>query len=109
VVNNSNQIVTVSSPINPGGTTSEMIRGDITVTVPGQGPIVFRDRGHDTPCNHPFWRVSIESPHVGAEFYYDGTGAVDLTIDEDGTVKTLWAGPFGQLIRPGVPPPCTPR
>ncbi|HXI12102.1 MAG TPA: hypothetical protein VNM92_05595 [Thermoanaerobaculia bacterium] len=109
IVNNSNQIASVSVPISPGATVPGnfvQTRGDIAVIVPGQGPIVFRDQGHNSPCSRPYWGVSVTFKKETWGFFYDGGGTVDLTINSDGTI-TLSPGPAGQVVVGNGPPQCS--
>jgi hypothetical protein len=109
IVNKSNQIASVSVPIAPGATVPGNFaqrRGDIAVIVPGQGPIVFLDQGHNTPCDRPYWGVSVSFKKQTWGFFYDGDGTLDLTINADGTIS-LAAGPAGQVVAGNGPPQCT--
>jgi len=108
ILNNSNQIAAVSFPISAGGTVGTnnlLARGDAAVVVPGQGPIVFLDKGHNTQCTRPYWGVSVSYKNQTWGFFYDDNGTVDLTINPDGTIQ-LVAGAGGQVIPGNGAPQC---
>jgi len=109
LTNNYGQIVSISLPFAPGESRQSdkyLVRGNMAVVVPGQGAIIFTDKGHNTPCSRPYWGVLIEYLDKKWGFYYDGEGTVDLKVNADGSIA-LTPGPAGQIVPGGGPPKCS--
>lgn len=109
LANNTNQIVSISFPVGPGGrSSSSFVSGNMVVAIPGKGIVSFRDMGHNTPCSRPYWGVAIKYKTQQWGFFYDGGGTIDMTINADGSVAFA-AGPAGIVVNGSGPPPCTQR
>lgn len=108
LVNHTDQILSLSIPIYPGGAKDSqnmLISGNLVVAIPGHGVVSFQDKGHNTPCERPHWGVAISYNDQNWGFFYDGGGTIDVTINADGSLA-LVPGPAGQIVVGTGPPKC---
>lgn len=110
VVNNSSQPVTFSVPIgrgtSPNVSALAQTRGDAVLMIPARGALVFRDIGHAFPCGRPYWGVAISYGGQKWGFFYDGDGALDVTVAADGGVSFAPASQGSQIVNGDGPPRC---
>jgi hypothetical protein len=109
VTNHTNQPVTYALSFGPGtsnASTASQVRGDAVLVIPSTGALMFKDIGHDSPCSRPYWAVAITLNDRKWHFYYDGNGAVDVTVAADGTVTLTPASEGSQVTEGNNRPVC---
>ena len=110
VINNSPQPVTFSVPIGRGTTSNvpglAQTRGDAVLMIPARGALIFRDIGHAFSCGRPYWGVAITYGGQKWGFFYDGGGAIDVTVATDGGVSFAPASQGSQIVNGDGPPRC---
>ncbi len=105
LTNHTNQIVGISFPVGPGGRgSSTFISGDMVVAIPGNGIVSFTAKGHDGPCEHPYWHIALTYKDQQWGFFYDGEGYVDMTINADGSLA--FGAANGVIVNGSGPPAC---
>ena len=106
--NQSNIPVTVARPVAPGATLRDVaIGGNYAVVIPGKGVVEMIDIGHkDNPCQYPHWGVRITFNAKIWRFYYDGGGALGVTVKADGSVQLTGLSGGSQIVDGDGPPVC---
>jgi len=109
LTNQSDKTVAISIPFAPGESRPSqtyLVRGNLAVTIPGKGAVVFIDKGHNTQCG-PYWGLDVTYGATKWAIYYDGDGAVEMTVKTNGDVDLIPApGRPTQVIAGGGPPRC---
>jgi hypothetical protein len=108
ITNRTQQTISVSMPIAPGQTGTAAgysVRGNLAIVVPGQGPILFLDKGHNSPCSRPYWGVAVTYQTQKWGIFYDGGGTFDVTVNADGSIS-FTPGPNTQVVSGTGPPQC---
>lgn len=108
LTNKTNQTISISIPFGPNETRQQsgyMVRGNIAVVIPGQGPVLFLDKGHNTNCGRPYWGVAVSYQNQTWGIFYDGDGTVDMTVNADGSIAFA-PGPATQVVNGSGGPQC---
>ena len=96
------QVVAANSTFGLTGTL-----GNAVVVIPGRGVVDLTDTAHSgNPCGSPHWGVRIVFNSQVWRFYYDGDGALQVTVNAAGTITLAGTSNPSQVVSGDNPPAC---